>query len=209
MLEKLISFPSAPRAEPQRVAALAAADDEGCTPVMLAAGAAGDALARCLEALGSRAPNEARQLEHSGATAMHFAASAGCVDNVAALFKIQHALLQSRDGGGATPLHLAAAEGQADAVTALLRLGASVVARDASGWTPLLYATGDAVLALLALQPEAQLAALTPIMATSAGEARAVKLLRALAEDPAAFAVLNTYLRCAPSALAVGASLMH
>ena len=178
--------------------ALTAVDDERCTPLMLAAGSSDHSgLLHIINLLGSAyAADEAKRTDHNGQTAAHYAASAGVVQSIAALHVLHPPLLLARDSTGTAPLHLAAAEGHAAAVHELVRRGASVVVPDNMGWTPLLYANGDATLALLEHQPEAQLDALqVHLTQSTTAEHRAMRLMRSLSESPGCFAVLNSYLR--------------
>ena len=180
--------------EAQKRGALTLADDEGCTPLMLASGSpSADALRLILEMLGDRALDEAKRVDNEGRNALHYASSAGVVESITALAGRFRTMVASRDREGRSPLHLAACEGHAAACHALFGLHAGVAAKDHAGWTPLLFASGAAVLALLEHQPELQLAALTPVMSSSEGEARTLRLMRTLAEEPGAFRILNTY----------------
>jgi hypothetical protein len=178
--------------------ALTAVDEELCTPLMLAAGSADhSALLHIINLLGTTyAADEAKRTDHNGQNAAHYAASAGVVQSIAALSVLHPPLLLARDSTGTAPLHLAAAEGHVAAVHELVRRGASVAAPDNAGWTPLLYANGDAALALLEHQPEAQLDALqVHLTESTTAEHRAMRLMRTLSESPGCFAVLNSYLR--------------
>ena len=178
--------------------ALTAVDEELCTPLMLAAGSANhSALLHIINLLGTTyAADEAKRTDHNGQTAAHYAASAGVVQSIAALHVLHPPLLVARDSTGTAPLHLAAAEGHVAAVHELVRRGASVAAPDNAGWTPLLYANGDAALALLEHQPEAQLDALqVHLTESTTAEHRAMRLMRTLSESPGCFSVLNAYLR--------------
>ena len=73
-----------------------------------------------------------------GSTALHTAA-AGCASDgvLRALLAAPGVQLEARDKMGCTALHLAAADGAASRVRLLLEAGASVAARNNSGFTPL------------------------------------------------------------------------
>lgn len=106
--------------------------------------------------------------------------------------------VHGHDTHGSTPLHLAAAEGRGAVIRVLLRSGASVTSKDHAGWVPLMYAkAGDVegTTALLEHQPELQLSAMAVKMGDPRSEARVLKILRSLAETPAFFSTLNTFLR--------------
>ena len=178
--------------------ALTATDEEMCTPLMLAAGSSNPAALRHIIALlgAARAAEEAKRVDVNGQTAAHYAASAGVVDSIAALHSLYTPLLHGKDNAGTTPLHLAAAEGHTGAIHELVRRGASVIATDKSGWTPLLYASGPAVQALLEHDSDEQLDSLSVhITEGSTAEVRAMRLMRTLSESPPVFSVLNAYLR--------------
>ncbi|XP_067657975.1 ankyrin repeat domain-containing protein 55-like [Haliotis asinina] len=78
--------------------------------------------------------------DHSGKTAVHFAAAAGHAEIVQLLSGIPGCDLEALDPDDRTPLHWAAATGQTDCVKTLLSLNVSPNPVDAEGGTPLEYA---------------------------------------------------------------------
>jgi hypothetical protein len=184
-------------------AAATAADSEGTTPVMFAAAKSAAAVRFLLDVVAgpvaATVGKELARVDNLGQNACHYAASAGQADALGALADAWPSLVHGRDKHGSTPLHLAAAEGRGTAIRALLRRQANVTSKDNAGWVPLMYANvaadAEGTLALLEHQPEAQLACMSSLMGDSRSEARVLKILRALAEAPAFFAVLNAFLR--------------
>ena len=180
--------------------AASATDSEGTTPLMFAAARSRAAVCLLLD-LFPVDPVMRKALaavDANGQNACHYAASAGQADAVLALADAWPSLVHGRDSHGSTPLHLAAAEGRGAAIRALLRRQASVTSKDNSQWIPLMYADvadAEGTLALLEHQPEAQLSLMAGVLSDSRSEARVLKILRALAESPPFFAVLNAFLR--------------
>jgi hypothetical protein len=183
-------------------AAATATDSEGTTPFMFAAAKSVHAVRFLLEVVAGAAAavgKELARVDNQGQNVCHYAASAGQADALSVLADAWPSLVHGRDKHGSTPLHLAAAEGRGAAIRALLRRQANVTSKDNAGWVPLMYADvaadAEGTLALLEHQPEAQLACMSGLMGDSRSEARVLKILRALAEAPAFFAVLNAFLR--------------
>ena len=184
---------------PAGLAAVAVHDNEGATPLMLAAASPGGTPAVAfLLALVSGAPKEVSRVDCQGRNACHYAASSGQAASVTALIAACPSIIHGHDSHGSTPLHLAAAEGRGDVIRVLLRNGASVTSKDHAGWVPLMYITASDVegtTALLEHQPELQLSAMAGQLGAPHSETRVLKILRALAETPDFFSTLNSFLR--------------
>ena len=181
------------------IAAVGMHDNEGVTPLMLAAASPGGTPAVAfLLALVSGATKELSRVDSQGRNACHYAASSGQAASVAALIAACPSIVHGHDSEGSTPLHLAAAEGRGDVIRVLLRSGASVTSKDHAGWVPLMYSTVSDVEgtnALLEHQPELQLTAMAGQLGAPHSETRVLKILRGLAETPAFFSTLNSFLR--------------
>ncbi|OTA70039.1 ankyrin, partial [Hypoxylon sp. EC38] len=68
---------------------------------------------------------------------LHYAATSGNIDAVAALLKREGISINSRNEDGQTPLHLATDGNLIDVCSILLKAGANVNAKDNNGSTPL------------------------------------------------------------------------
>ena len=180
-------------------AAITAEDSEGTTPLMLAAASSdGTAAVALLLSMLVGAPKEVSRVDNQGQNACHYAASSGQAASVSALIEACPSIVHGHDRHGSTPLHLAAAEGRGSVIRVLLRNGASVTSKDHAGWVALMYATAgdeEGTTALLEHQPELQLSAMAAKMNDPRSETRVLKILRALAETPAFFSTLNSFLR--------------
>ena len=116
-------------------ALIASTDEEGLTPLHLAALGRNAELVKALLAQG--APVDAR--DATARTPLHYAAMGGDADTIALLLEAG-ATVDARDVRGETPLHVAGRRMRAAAAGLLLDAGADVNARNAEGQTPLLLA---------------------------------------------------------------------
>lgn len=133
--------------------AIGSKDDRGATPLHWAAAGGHDAVAGVLLEKGA----DAKAVDNSGRTALHYAAEAKNTSGTNALhlaardgdLVVMQALLadgvdvNSRDSTGATALHWAAAWGREPAVRLLLESGVEVMGVDGYGWTALHRAAND------------------------------------------------------------------
>ena len=140
-------------------------DEQGGRTALMIAVSAGDGWENCVaELLGdikrfgpekTRAVLLIKELRN-GCTAMHLAASSGAVKSLQLFISECASSVNAQDYESATPLHYASMVGKTEAVQLLLRHDADRLARDKSGWIPLLYANfhseRDAVLELLRTQ---------------------------------------------------------
>ena len=144
----------APGAVRELLAAGAAADsknDDGMTPLMLAADAGRSACAAALVDGGAAVDTPALE---SHMTALHFAAQAEAGEGIVRALAAAGAAVEARTAeSDQTALHLAAEAGRPGTVRALLEVHASPAATDALGATALHYAanagSAAAVTALL------------------------------------------------------------
>lgn len=96
--------------------------------------------------LGSSPPPTSEALDaldSEGRAALHYAASNGLPEPIAALLRAGASVDVRSGDRRSTPLHLACGMCHADAVLALLRGGAALDARDVDAWTPLDLAKQD------------------------------------------------------------------
>jgi ankyrin repeat protein len=141
---------AATQQQPCAVAALLhAADEDGRTPLHLAAQRSAGGAVRALLGAGAAVDASDRHLQ----TPLHSAAAANAV-GTAQLLLDAGASFHALDASGASPLHVAASTDAEAAVSLLLRRGADVLLRDEAGSTPLHRAAAanaaGAVAALLA-----------------------------------------------------------
>ena len=137
-------------------------DAQGGRTALMIAVSAGDGWENCVAELvrdikrfGPAKTRAVLQLKEprNGCTAIHFAASSGAVKLLQIFISECEASVNAKDYASATPLHYASMVGKTEAVRLLLHHHADRLARDESGWIPLLYANfhseRDAVLELL------------------------------------------------------------
>ena len=140
-------------------------DEQGGRTALMIAVSAGDGWENCVaELLGDIkrfGPEKTRAVllikeVRNGCTAVHLAASSGAVKSLQLFITECASSVNAQDYESATPLHYASMVGKTEAVQLLLRHDADRLARDKSGWIPLLYANfhseRDAVLELLRSQ---------------------------------------------------------
>ena len=145
-------------------------DAQGGRTALMIAVSAGDGWENCVAELvrdikrfGPEKTRAVLQLKEprNGCTAIHFAASSGAVKLLQIFISECEASVNAKDYASATPLHYASMVGKTEAVRFLLHHHADRLARDESGWIPLLYANfhseRDAVLELLRERVVAQL----------------------------------------------------
>ena len=145
-------------------------DAQGGRTALMIAVSAGDRWENCVAELvrdikrfGPEKTRAVLQLKEprNGCTAIHFAASSGAVKLLQIFISECEASVNAKDYASATPLHYASMVGKTEAVRFLLHHHADRLARDESGWIPLLYANfhseRDAVLELLRERVVAQL----------------------------------------------------
>ena len=130
---------SAARSVPRLVEAgedVDAADEQGTTPLMIAAGQGGAEVVTALLEAGA----EVGAADAQGATALHYAAWKGMEAAVRLLLARGAAVGAAGGKGRSTPLHVAAKHGQRGAMRALIEAGAALDAPTTHGSTPLALA---------------------------------------------------------------------
>ena len=114
-------------------------DDNGATPLILAADAPGPGVAEAMVGTLLAAGADVCAADKDGVQALHHASGGGRTGAIAVLHK-GGAPLDSVSAGSGTPLHWACGEGRLGAVEALVGLGASLDLPNSQGLPPVVFA---------------------------------------------------------------------